>query len=367
MMNSYFEQGGFYGQAAAATGTEQAYRFPLGLAGMAGVPSPYAAAPTTASAAAAAAAQPPPHQSSRAPPPPVQDGGGGGTGGAPSPYDSHNNTSPKSSSLYSSNINDTYKSTATTGGGTTPTGANGSSSSGGGGGGTVTPTGTGTGPADCKDQNGYSSLSKELAAAGGGGGGSWGSSSSSGGGSNPVRPSVCTPDPMARYAASPASSAAAVAAADAAAARDRWMNCTGLSSQQPQLQQSANHTFYPWMAIAGERYGDAAINPRAPCHVSVPLPCPHHNTVAVLADFSPFDSCYELLSLSSFLSVRPSLCCNVRVVLLSAPFPLLSSQHAPNCCCCCCNEHTIATLQSLKARAHLASPLSPMQASVEEN
>ena len=40
MMNSYFEQGGFYGQAAAASGADPSYRFPLGLAGM-GM-SPYA-------------------------------------------------------------------------------------------------------------------------------------------------------------------------------------------------------------------------------------------------------------------------------------------------------------------------------------
>ncbi|QQP52906.1 Uncharacterized protein FKW44_005196, partial [Caligus rogercresseyi] len=71
------------------------------------------------------------------------------------------------------------------------------------------------------------------------------------GGSTPVRPSACTPD-MTRYTPT---------AADAAAARDRWMNsCSSLSSaasqvaaaSQPQLQQaaSANHTFYPWMAIA---------------------------------------------------------------------------------------------------------------------
>merc|ERR1712029_1201926 len=42
--------------------------------------------------------------------------------------------------------------------------------------------------------------------------------------------------------------------AAAASARDRWMNSCSLTSAsqpQPQLQQSANHTFYPWMAIAG--------------------------------------------------------------------------------------------------------------------
>lgn len=196
-MNSYFEQSGFYGQAAAA-GTEQAYRFPLGLAGM-GV-SPYSAAQ---------------HQTSR----PTQD--------------SYDNTSPKASSLYSplSDSAASYKTAQATPSGGTP-----SSGTAGGGGTTAATQDT-----NCKpDQNGYSSLSKELNSAWSSSGGASGSSST------PVRPSACTPDPMARYTPS---------AVDAAA-RDRWMNtCTGLSSQatQPQLQQaSANHTFYPWMAIAGK-------------------------------------------------------------------------------------------------------------------
>ncbi len=244
MMNSYFEQGGFYGQTA--TGTEQAYRFPLGLASMAGVPSPYA---TAAAAAQTPTAAPSHHR---------QDNGGtGGNTGAPSPYDSSSQTnvasaSPKSSSLYSSSIND-YKPGSGGGGGGGGSTAAGSTSSG-----AVTPTGvsnnngsTGSGggggaaaaAADCKDQNGYSSLSKELQ--------NWGAAASGGGGlSNPVRPSVCSPDPMARYATSPS---AVDAASASAAARDRWMNtCTaGLTSQQPQLQQTPNHAFYPWMAIAG--------------------------------------------------------------------------------------------------------------------
>ena len=61
-MNSYFEQSGFYGQTAG--GAEQAYRFPLGLAGMGA--SPYsqhtqprqdASAYDTSAASAALAAQ----------------------------------------------------------------------------------------------------------------------------------------------------------------------------------------------------------------------------------------------------------------------------------------------------------------------
>lgn len=197
MMNSYFEQGGFYGQtSAAAAGTEQAYRFPLGLAGM-GV-SPYA------------------HQQTR--PPQDYDNGGGAA-------------SPKASGLYSP-LND-----AGANAGTTPSyKSNSSSGSGGGAAGSVTPGAT----SDCasnKDQNGYSSLSsKELNAAASG----WSTST------GPVRPSAGTPD-MSRYTPS---------AVDVAA-RDRWMNtCSGLTSvsqaSQPQLQQSANHTFYPWMAIAGK-------------------------------------------------------------------------------------------------------------------
>lgn len=231
MMNSYFEQGGFYGQSATGTGgADQAYRFPLGLAGMGGIPgygsgqhqnsrpqdtssSAYDAAAAAAAAAAVSVA--------------------GNNNGL--------STSPKGSSLYSSPISDspsTYKNP------TTPTGG------GSGGGGTTTNTAGGN--SDCKDQNGYSSssssLSKELNAGGSGSGSGWtsGNGVSSSGGA-PVRPSACTPDPMSRYTPS---------AADMAA-RDRWMNsCTGLTSpsqaSQPQLQQSANHTFYPWMAIAGK-------------------------------------------------------------------------------------------------------------------
>ena len=213
MMNSYFEQGGFYGQAAAASGADPSYRFPLGLAGM-GM-SPYAQhqpRPQDYDVAAAAAVS------------------------------AATAASPKASGLYSPLNNDSssvYKSSSTT-----------SSGSGGGSGGAAPPTD----PVDCKDQsNGYSSLSKELSA--------WGSSaaapgSGAGGGSNhtsnaangnPVRPIVSTPD-MTRYTPSAVDAAAA-------SARDRWMNSCSLSSasqpQPSQLQQSAHQTFYPWMAIAG--------------------------------------------------------------------------------------------------------------------
>ena len=236
-MNSYFEQSGFYGQTATG-GAEQAYRFPLGLAGM-GV-SPYTQ-----------------HTQPR---PPTQDGYDSGSAAAAvaasgvvaAAAANGGNTapSPKASGLYSP-INDTnsgvYKS---------------SSNNSGSGGGGVTP-----GATDCKDQNGYSSLSKELNSvsgwnSGGGTGGAGGTGNGTAnatgngvGGTTPVRPSVCTPE-MTRYTPT--------AAVDAvASARDRWMNtCSGLSSasavaaaaSQPQLQQatSPHQTFYPWMAIAGK-------------------------------------------------------------------------------------------------------------------
>lgn len=226
-MNSYFEQSGFYGQTAG--GAEQAYRFPLGLAGM-GV-SPYsqhtqprqdASAYDTSATSAALAAQ-----------------GNAAIAAAAAA------SSPKSSGLYSP-LNDSasvYKSSSALVG-TNP--ANGGL------------------PPDCtstKDQNGYSSLSKELNSvsgwnsAGAGGGGSTGGGSANngsiGGGTTPVRPAVCTPE-MTRYTPTTVDAVAS--------ARDRWMNtCTGLSSAsalssaaaQPQLQQTSPHqTFYPWMAIA---------------------------------------------------------------------------------------------------------------------
>jgi len=231
-MNSYFEQGGFYGQAsAAAAGGDPAYRFPLGLAGM-GM-SPYAQ-----------------HQ----PRPQDYDVAAAAAVSAASAV-----TSPKSSGLYSPLNNDAssvYKSSSTT-----------SSGSGGGGGGTgVPPTAPSSDPSqaaalaaaaasaaaaaqDCKDQtNGYASLSKELNAWGSStptSAGVVGSHSSSASANGGVRPSSGTPD-MTRYTPS---------AVDAVSARDRWMNSCSLTGSQAQLssqaQQSAHQTFYPWMAIAG--------------------------------------------------------------------------------------------------------------------
>ena len=231
MMNSYFEQGGFYGQAAAASaGADPSYRFPLGLAGM-GM-SPYAQhtqpRPQDYDVAAAAAVS----AASAA-------------------------VSPKSSGLYSPINNDSssvYKSSSTTSSGSGGGGGSGST------GGTNQADPASAASVDCKDQsNGYSSLSKELnswgstpgGVASAGGAGHASSNTSNGG----VRPTVCTPE-MTRYTPTAVDAAAAQA-------RDRWMNSCSLtgSQAQPQLQQSANHTFYPWMAIAGKSFG---FEPRTP-------------------------------------------------------------------------------------------------------
>lgn len=182
MMNSYFEQSGFYGTPSSS---DQSYRFPIGL-GM----SPYAQ-----------------QHHSRAP----QD----------SPYDA----TAAACKLYSSQaLGDSqqgYK-------------------------------------LDCKDQqNGYNS--KDLSGGTGAGTG-WqagtgtGSSSSSTG--VPVRPAVCTPD--GRYATpghpatEPTSPSRSLTSWNAATCP---LNNGVVSSQAAsQLQQSANHTFYPWMAIAGQSF-----------------------------------------------------------------------------------------------------------------
>lgn len=223
MMNSYFEQSSFYNQAAAAsaagTAADQAYRFPLGLAGM-GV-SPYAQ-----------------HGSNRSQDTPYDtatpNGGVSGGGGS--------GISPKSASLYSplSDSSSYVKGASSGANGGADCGTNGV-------GGAGTPSSVVGGSVTPKDQqNGYSSLSKDL--------NSWGASATgaAAAGQTPVRPSVCTPDMSAsRYTPT---------AVDVAA-RDRWMNTCSLSSAaaasqaaaaQPQLQQSANHHFYPWMAIAGK-------------------------------------------------------------------------------------------------------------------
>lgn len=191
-MNSYFEQGGFYGTPSASDPNN--YRFPIGL-GM----SPYSQ-----------------HHQARAP----QD----------SPYDA----TAAACKLYgASSLQDSgqqYK-------------------------------------LECKDtSNGYSSkdLSVTAGSVVGGhsvGSGGWQNSSGGSGGSSgsssgvPVRPAVCTPD--GRYAApghpsvEPTSPSRSLTSWNATCSLNNGVVSSQAASQ---LQQSANHTFYPWMAIAGQSY-----------------------------------------------------------------------------------------------------------------
>lgn len=113
------------------------------------------------------------------------------------------------------------------------------------------------------DQNGYASVVaaqvKDV----------W-QSAAAGGGANltnnlggPVRPSACTPDSRVGYGSSvglvggdPSSSPGAAASGRTANALSSWNNPCSLNSSasQPvgtQIHQQTNHTFYPWMAIAG--------------------------------------------------------------------------------------------------------------------
>lgn len=232
-MNSYFEQTGFYGghhhhQAAGATAHHHhdqnavaaAYRFPLGL-GM----SPYASSQHHHHSL---------HQSR-----PPQD----------SPYDAsvaaaacklYGNESQQSSGNY----NATAKSECTK---------------------------------DTSHQNGYAAVvaaAKDV----------WQSANAGGGGVNsnpligPVRPSACTPDSrVSAYAntslglvggdpsTSPGASTGSVRNSSVTSSlTGSWNTCSiNSATSQPSVatqlhQQSANHTFYPWMAIAGKN--DLQIN-----------------------------------------------------------------------------------------------------------
>ncbi|KAL1132736.1 hypothetical protein AAG570_010688 [Ranatra chinensis] len=250
-MNSYFEQTGFYGshhhqsggaashhhdQTAAAAAA--AYRFPLGL-GM----SPYASS------------QHHHHHSMTRPP---QD----------SPYDASVAAACK---LYS---------------------ASGESQS---------SVGYAAGKPDCSKtesghQNGYAAV---VAAAKDGS--VWGGQTNSASANPLVRPAACTPDsryPGLEPAASPVAATAAAATATAAAS---WNQCSiNTAASQPAVatpihQQPTNHTFYPWMAIAGW----------SPYHYQSPkqLVSTSHNTIGVLT------ALHRQLSLS-----------NVIFTLRSAPF-----------------------------------------------
>ena len=216
-MNSYFEQTGFYGthhhqsggtghhheQTAAAAAA--AYRFPLGL-GM----SPYASSQHHHHHSAL-------HQSR-----PPQD----------SPYDASVAAACK---LYSASADN--QSAVAYSGSTKP---------------------------DCSKsesghQNGYAAVvaaAKDV----------WGGQANSGAGNplvGPVRPAACTPD--SRYAGlDPAGSPGAAGGRSSASlggggapTASSWNQCSiNTATSQPAVatpihQQPSNHTFYPWMAIAG--------------------------------------------------------------------------------------------------------------------
>lgn len=222
-MNSYFEQGGFYGShhhqgAGSVTGAHHhdqsaaAYRpFPLSL-GM----SPYASTQHHHHHSL--------HQATR----PPQD----------SPYDA--SVAAACKLAYSSSADSQQNSINYS---------------------------TSTKP-DCSkgnaDQNGYASVVAAASVKD-----VW--QTASGGGANlsnsltgPVRPSACTPDSRVGYGSSvglvggdPASSPGAAGTGRTSNSLASWNNPCSLntSSSQPvgtQIHQQTNHTFYPWMAIAGK-------------------------------------------------------------------------------------------------------------------
>jgi Antp family, other len=196
-MNSYFEQSSFYG----AQGSEQPYRFPLSL-GM----SPYAQhhhqsrpqdSPYDASASAAAAAA----------------------------------AAVASCKLYSSQMQSAaetaYKSAADA-----KTSSNSSSD----------------------HQNGYAAALAAATANSKSDIAAWPTASGV-----PVRPAACTPDRYSSGAggANGLSDHPSVTTSPTGHRPLNWNNCSlnttaaAVSQQASQLQQSSNHTFYPWMAIAG--------------------------------------------------------------------------------------------------------------------
>lgn len=234
-MNSYFEQSGFYGshhhQSASAAGHHHdqtaaaaaAYRFPLGL-GM----SPYASSQHH-------------HHHSLHQSRPPQD----------SPYDASVAAACK---LYSSS-NDTQQSSI-----------NYSTSA----------------KLDCSKNNSESSQQNGYAAVVAAAAKDVWQSATTGGSANsanslvgPVRPAACTPDSrVGGYASSvglvggdPASSPGAAGggrtSSSAASLGGSWNTCSlNSSSSQPAVgtqlhQQPTNHTFYPWMAIAGRKIYNA--------------------------------------------------------------------------------------------------------------
>ncbi|XP_052125756.1 homeotic protein ultrabithorax [Frankliniella occidentalis] len=221
-MNSYFEQSGFYGshhhQASAGAGAHHhdqaaaAYRFPLSL-GM----SPYASS------------QHHHHHLHQARPP--QD----------SPYDASVAAACK---LYSSGSDSSQQASVNY-----STGASAKTD--------CVKSGLG----DQQHQNGYAAVvaaaAKDV----------WQSANSanSAGANSLVRPSACTPDSRVGYGGSvglvggdPSTSPGSATARTSSATSlgGSWNTCSlNSTAAQPAVavhQQSANHTFYPWMAIAGE-------------------------------------------------------------------------------------------------------------------
>lgn len=220
-MNSYFEQSGFYGshhhQASAGAGAHHhdqaaaAYRFPLSL-GM----SPYASS------------QHHHHHLHQARPP--QD----------SPYDASVAAACK---LYSSGSDSSQQASVNY-----STGASAKTD--------CVKSGLG----DQQHQNGYAAVvaaaAKDV----------WQSANSanSAGANSLVRPSACTPDSRVGYGGSvglvggdPSTSPGSATARTSSATSlgGSWNTCSlNSTAAQPAVavhQQSANHTFYPWMAIAG--------------------------------------------------------------------------------------------------------------------
>lgn len=120
---------------------------------------------------------------------------------------------------------------------------------------------------DCSkggDQNGYASVVAAAAVKD-----VWNSTTGAGGNVSanslvgPVRPAACTPDSRVGYGTSvglvggdPASSPGAAGGGRTTNSLSSWNNPCSLNSSasQPvatQIHQQTNHTFYPWMAIAG--------------------------------------------------------------------------------------------------------------------
>ncbi|KDR09988.1 Homeotic protein ultrabithorax [Zootermopsis nevadensis] len=251
-MNSYFEQSGFYGShhhqaasSAAAPGHHHdqtaaaaaAYRFPLGL-GM----SPYASSQHH-------------HHHSLHQARPPQD----------SPYDA--SVAAAACKLYSSAADSvSQQSNAGVANYSTTTKPDCSK--------------TGTTPNEQSHQNGYAAVVAAAAkdvwqsAAGGGGANNAGGNSLVG---PVVRPAACTPDTrVGGYGSSvglvggdPASSPGAGGGRTSAWSLGSSNACSlNSSAAQPTVatqlhQQPSNHTFYPWMAIAGQSDQPLYVKPRA--------------------------------------------------------------------------------------------------------